>query len=529
MAIAPTYPGIYIQELPSSAHAITAAPTSVTVFVGYSHPFKTQNFNQAVELFSFTDYEVEFGGLFASDIFDSSLAYAVYQFFLNGGAIAYVIGLEPVYHDVNGAALSPDPVAAPTAQITSSGMVFTALEPTDADHPMTVILNNLKNSPADTADVTIAYGTRVEIYRGVTIAAPTTAANYIDNRINGISQLVTVAPSGAGYATPIAAAPQINAAQALTATLPTGFATIFSPADFTPVFQPDSTLDKIPIFNLMALPGVADNGILSAALAMCEQKQAFLIMDPPVQAAADPTFAPLPLMADEMDGNNGLAPVPKSTNGAIYFPYLQSEDPLTGNLLELAPSGFVSGIYASTDLSRGVWKAPAGMATTILNTIGVVDRGVMTDARQGTLNTIGVNCLRTFTTGTVVYGARTLVGADTNTAFQQWKYIPVRRTALFIEQSLLQSLKWVIFEPNDTPLWVSIRTTVENFMLTLYNQGAFQGASPSQAFKVICDATTTSQTDVDNGIVNIIVAFAPLKPAEFLIIKIAQLAGQAQQ
>ena len=151
----------------------------------------------------------------------------------------------------------------------------------------------------------------------------------------------------------------------------------------------------------------------------------------------------------------------------------------------------------------------------------------MNDARQGTLNPLGVNCLRTFPgIGTVVFGARTSVTA--NTAFQQWRYVPVRRMALFIEQTLYNNLGWVIFEPNDDPLWVAIRTSIENFMLSLFNQGAFQGATPSKAFQVKCDSSTTTQADIDNGIVNIIVAFAPLKPAEFVVIKIAQLAGQTQ-
>jgi phage tail sheath protein FI len=151
----------------------------------------------------------------------------------------------------------------------------------------------------------------------------------------------------------------------------------------------------------------------------------------------------------------------------------------------------------------------------------------MTDQRQGTLNPIGVNCLRQFPgIGTVVFGARTQVTA--NPAFQQWRYVPVRRMALFLEQTLLANLGWVVFEPNSDPLWTAIRTTIENFMLSLFNQGAFQGTKPSQAFRVVCDSTTTTQQDIDNGIVNIIVAFAPLKPAEFVIIKIAQLAGQTQ-
>ena len=180
---------------------------------------------------------------------------------------------------------------------------------------------------------------------------------------------------------------------------------------------------------------------------------------------------------------------------------------------------------ATEDTNRGVWKAPAGLETILNDTSGVVPSGVMTDMRQGTLNPIGVNCLRGFPgIGTVVWGARTSVAA--NPAFQQYRYVPVRRMALFLEQSLVSSLTWVIFEPNDTPLWVSIRTTINNFMLGLFNQRAFAGSTPSEAFQVVCDATTTTPDDQANGIVNIVVAFAPLLPAEFVIIKIAQLAGQ---
>jgi phage tail sheath protein FI len=116
------------------------------------------------------------------------------------------------------------------------------------------------------------------------------------------------------------------------------------------------------------------------------------------------------------------------------------------------------------------------------------------------------------------------VGADAETS--QWKYVPVRRTALFLESSLYQGLKWVVFEPNDEPLWSAIRLNVGAFMQNLFVQGFFQGSTPSQAYLVKCDSETTTQTDINNGIVNIVVGFAPLKPAEFVIIKIEQLAGQ---
>jgi phage tail sheath protein FI len=509
MPITPTYPGLYIEELASNARTITAAPTSVTVIIGYTHPFKTKNFRKAVQVFSFTEYEREFGDLYASGVLDNNVPYAVNQFFLNGGSNAYIIGLEAQARNSSGAYLS----AIPTAQATVGNVVFSALEPTDLVS-MVVTVDNLQSSDA-VADITIGYGSRAEIYRGVTLDSAD-ETNFIEERINGVSALVTVASVSAGYGTTFTAGSRVP----LTASWPAAFSTIFSASDFTDIFQQDSTLDKIPIFNLLIVPGVTDNGIWSAALAFCERKHAFVILDPPRQAAADGTLG-LPKIADS------LGSLPTSTNGALYFPYLRCTDPLTSSVMELPPSGSVAGLFARTDVNRGVWKAPAGIEAVLTNTLGVVERGVMTDQRQGTLNPIGVNCIRTFpSVGTVVFGARTQVTA--NTAFQQWRYVPVRRVALFLEQTLLNNLGWVVFEPNDEKLWVSIRTSIDNFMLSLFNQGAFQGSTPSKAFKVICDSTTTTQQDIDNGIVNIVVAFAPLKPAEFVIIKIAQLAGQTQ-
>jgi len=517
MPITPTYPGIYIEELQSNAHTITGAPTSITVFVGYTHPFKTNpaHWGKAVEIFSFTDYEREFGGLYTSGVIQSHVAYAVNQFFLNGGSDAYVVALQPSYYDSLGN--NQGLVQASSVQV--GPVTFTALEPIDLI-PMTVTINNIKTTfqSNDTADIQISYGSRGETFRKVNLKSGD--SNFIESRINGVSQLVTVAASASSGFLAVGQAPMGYPS----GQQPHADWTAFSEVDFAPVFQQDSSLDKVSVFNLLLTPGISDNGIWSESLAFCERKLAFVIMDPPPQDSADGygTFN-LPLIGDDMEGPL----IPKSTNGALYFPYLQSTDPLTGDDLYLPPSGSVAGIYATTDTNRGVWKAPAGLQTTILNTIGVVDTGRMTDARQGTLNPLGVDCLRDLPgIGTVVFGART--SATQNTAQQQWWYVPVRRMALFLEQSLYRSLTWVVFEPNDDPLWVAIRTSIESFMLSLFHQGAFQGNSPSQAFKVLCDSSTTTQQDIDNGVVNIVVAFAPLKPAEFVVIQIAQLAGQTQ-
>jgi uncharacterized protein len=521
MPVSPTYPGIYIEEVPSSARTITAAPTSITVFVGYTHPFKTRNFFTAVRILNFQDFNREFGGHYSSGLVDSNVALALDEFFQNGGSDAYVVGLQPRYRDAGGAVLAPGALVLPT--VTVGGIAFDAREPTDRV-PMRITIDNLKQKVAanDTADITISYGPNVETFRAVTLIAGD--ANHIDRRIGRAaapaSGLVTVRPSGANYPAGFTAASQAP----LVAAPPGGFFTTFSPSDFNAVFAADSSLDKVSIFNLLVLPGVADNAIWSAGLAFAERKRAFVIMDPPAQAAADDSSAPLPKIEDLVTAGTL---VPASANAALYFPYLQRRDPVTNSPIEIAPSGFVAGVFARTDLNRGVWKAPAGLETTLRDTTGVVPHGRMTDMRQGILNPIGVNCIRTFPgIGSVVFGARTVVTA--NPAYQPWRYVPVRRTALFIEQTLYNNLGWAVFEPNDEPLWIALRITVENFMLSLFSQGAFQGGKPSQAFLVQCDASTTTQTDIDNGIVNIIVAFRPLKPAEFVVIKIAQLAGQVQ-
>jgi phage tail sheath protein FI len=151
----------------------------------------------------------------------------------------------------------------------------------------------------------------------------------------------------------------------------------------------------------------------------------------------------------------------------------------------------------------------------------------LTDAENGELNPLGINCLRAFPgIGRVSWGSRTRDGDDRRAS--EWKYIPVRRTALYIEESLYRGTKWVVFEPNDEPLWAAIRLNVGAFMQSLFRLGAFQGATAREAYFVKCDKETTTQNDINNGIVNIVVGFAPLKPAEFVVIRLQQIAGQIQ-
>jgi phage tail sheath protein FI len=538
MPVTLSYPGLYIEELANTAHNITPAPTSITVFVGYAHPFQgecaqsiPQKFGKAIQVFNFTEFERQFGGLYDSEVLGPSyLAHAVNQFFLNGGTNAIVIGLKPAYYDLTNMATT-SPIAPATNAIPFTGITFTAKQLTDSENKIVITIRNVRQTTLanDTADITITYGRQIETYRGVVtkVGVPSTITDrdYVANRLAG-SRLVSVAGSGGQFA---AAFTLSGASQSieLAAMPPPAFfatATTFNAADFVSVFAADSSLDKVDIFNLLVMPGVTDTRATNAALAFCHDKRAFYIMDAPEDVSAD-GMGSLQLVEDYVKLPTVANSLP---NAALYFPYLKTLDPISGDPLELPPSGYVAGVYARTDTNRGVWKAPAGLETSIVGTTGVVETGVMTDMRQGTVNEWGVNVLRSFPgAGTVIWGARTIV--THNTAQEQWRYIPVRRTALFIEQTLLRNLGWVVFEPNDEPLWTAIRVSVEDFMLSLFRQHAFQGTkSPSEAFFVKCDKSTTTATDIANGRVNILVGFRPLKPAEFVVIQITQLAGQVQ-
>ena len=194
-----------------------------------------------------------------------------------------------------------------------------------------------------------------------------------------------------------------------------------------------------------------------------------------------------------------------------------------GRINVFPPCGFVAGLYAATDASRGVWKAPAGIDAGLTGEAG--PNVLLTDLQNGTLNVQAINCIRSFPVyGDVIWGARTLLGNDQ--VGSEWKYVPIRRFALFLESSLYDGTQWVVFEPNDERLWSQIRMNVGAFMQGLFLQGAFQGTTPQQAYFVKCDAENNPQLSIDQGIVNILVGFAPLYPAEFVVIQIQQMSGQ---
>jgi hypothetical protein len=275
-------------------------------------------------------------------------------------------------------------------------------------------------------------------------------------------------------------------------------------------------LVHVDLFNLLCVPGEVDPPTISTLESFCVAHRAFMIVD----CASTDTVNSLQTNSGPNNDITGTS----GTNAAFYFPWINAPDPLNqGSTGPFPPCGYVAGIYASTDGSRGVWKAPAGTATSLTGIIG--PNITLNDADNGLLNPVAVNCIRNFSAyGTVVWGARTLQGNDE--IGSQWKYVPVRRLALYIEESLYRGTQWAVFEPNDEPLWSALRLNIGSFMQTLFRQGAFQGQTPQDAYFVQCDDTTTTQSDINMGIVNVLVGFAPLLPAEFVVIQIQQMAGQ---
>jgi hypothetical protein len=280
-------------------------------------------------------------------------------------------------------------------------------------------------------------------------------------------------------------------------------------------------LDRVDIFNLLCVPGETEAATIANLQKYCHDNRAFYIVDCPKSATAAGLAASGPAGND-----SGSITGQYSINSAYYFPWVQAPDPLIGNRINpFPPCGFVAGIYASTDASRGVWKAPAGIDASLTGVSGL--QYILTDLENGSLNTQAINCLRQFNVyGDVVWGSRTLQGNDQ--AGSQWKYVPIRRLALFLESSLFEGTQWVVFEPNDQTLWSQIRLNVGSFMQGLFQQGAFQGSTPQQAYFVKCDSENNPPSSIALGIVNILVGFAPLYPAEFVVIQIQQIAGQAQ-
>lgn len=495
MPVTPTYPGVYIEEIPSGVRTLTGVATSITAFVGWA---PKGPIDKAQLVLNWADYQRMFGGLNKN----SYLGYAVNQFFANGGSQAYIIRLV-------GAGKLPATVTIDSKlQVDGNSPGVWAEAYTIQTTQSTFDATRFAVTVLDTAS-----GAAVENF--VNLSMSEDDPRFAPSVISDQSAIIS--------ATKVSAASDDSAPADTTAALGGGNdGTLLSPnannfeTALTAAGSGINLLDRIDLFNILCVPGETKATVIKALQKFCRDRRAFLIVD----CASDATLASLTAGPDaNLIGTDSI-------NSAFYFPWVNAPDPLNeGRSTLLPPSGMVAGIYARTDAQRGVWKAPAGTEASLGGVTSLAFN--LSDAENGILNPQAINCLRSFPVyGPVVWGARTLAGNDQRGS--EWKYVPVRRFTLFLEESLYRGTQWVVFEPNDEPLWSQIRLNVGAFMHDLFRQGAFQGASPRDAYFVKCDKETTTQNDINRGVVNILVGFAPLKPAEFVIIQIQQMAGQVQ-
>ena len=608
----PTYPGVYVEELPSSARTISTVTTSVTAFVGHT---RRGPLNEPVRVTSFTEFERRFGGLSSQ----SAVGYAVHQFFGNGGTIAVIVRV---------AKAGSGESACVTLESTEGHsecpvLEVHAKEPGVWGNGLRVAVDYDTPCPDETFNLRVydAKGEARESFSGLSMDA--SHGRHAPTVINAGSRLIRVEAVGEGRPDPSGTVSKPfghelpNLAVDLTVKIgevereftlydpdcdgeaPSGVAELalllerklralpdapgkhaFAGAEVTafgkrlqvvagstdpedvvrfvgecandlgleasvnpPVFPLEggedgeapgprdligSEADKSGIqalrgvddVNLLVLPELAAYEstedaitVVSAAQRLCQERRIFLLVDAPgTWVSVDTARAGLAAF-DAVRGNHA----------GLYFPHLQLTDPLTGRLRSFPPSGAVAGVYARTDSERGVWKAPAGTEARLAGVHSLTVN--LTDRETGLLNPLGVNCLRTMPMmGPLVWGARTLEGSDALDS--EWKYVPVRRLALHVEESLRRGLQWVVFEPNDENLWQQIRLGASSYLHTLFRQGAFKGGTPREAYFVKCDHDTTTDEDIANGVVNVLVGIAPVRPAEFVIVRIQQTSGQ---
>ena len=527
-----TYPGVYIEEIPSGVRTIVGVATSITAFLGRAQRGPT---DEPITINSFGDFTRTFGDLNV----DYPMGYAVRDFYLNGGQQAIIVRLQKNAGKSKNTDLK---LEAASAGKWGDQMTFTV----DTNGITDDVATRYGIAKADLFNLTVYEDkenpTKGRVERSLNVSTGNGAgARRLDRVLESSSNLVRVQKKNDGTpdlaATPQASKPEEDPSDPKADK--TKFKAFTSGADSALLTKDTEVLgdqnnktgmyalQKADLFNLLCIPPDTRSGdtiteVYQSAMKYCADRRAMLIVDSPGGWSANKETAAA-TARDKLSTDLALTGE-ASRNAALFFPRVKESDPnRDGQIDTFVPCGIVAGVMARTDVNRGVWKASAGLDASIN---GIQELTVnLSDGENGMLNPLGINCLRTFPiTGSVVWGARTLRGADQ--LADEYKYIPVRRLALYLEESLYRGLKWVVFEPNDEPLWAQIRLNVGAFMQNLFRQGAFQGKTPSEAYFVKCDKETTTQNDINLGIVNIVVGFAPLKPAEFVVIKIQQIAGQ---
>lgn len=515
----PTYtaPGVYVEEVPSSQKVLASAPTAVAAFVGFTEraPLDDPNDPDGLAPRLVTSWS-QFEQLYGSFVNGAMLPLSVFGFFQNGGTLAYIVRIPN-----STPAGEPSTLALPAADRSlGSPLEITSVEP-DAD--VTVQVESVDPEPDDEGPAAftlrvVVGGETVEEYPDLTFGGPRDAATVInktstqikvelklDEDVDLASQLELLKPGQ--YALKKAApvpAPVNGRKFAGSETARTGINGLAIAEDVTMVIVPDlitaATKDDGTVdLNLW-------KAVQTSLIAHCElHSNRMAILDAP------PAMGPQQIKEWRSD-----TAMYDSAFATMYYPWIKVENPAGSNgnaEVFIPPSGHVAGVWARTDDTRGVWKAPAN--DTIRGVLDV-ERSI-TQNEQSLLNPIGINCIRPFgTRGIRIWGARTLT-SDTD-----WQYINVRRLFNMVESTIMTGTQWAVFEPNDVTLWEGVTRTLTGYLHGLWQAGALFGASAGEAYFVRCDETTNPPESIDAGKLVVEVGMAPVKPAEFVIFRISQ-------
>ncbi|MFI1047100.1 phage tail sheath subtilisin-like domain-containing protein [Streptomyces griseoruber] len=518
----PSYlsPGVYVEEVASGSRPIEGVGTSVAAFVGLA---PTGPLNEPTLVTNWTQYVAAFG-----DFTDGYyLAHSVYGFFNNGGSAAYVVRVGGSAAGVAGEATSPAAVAgaaAPAAlpagepkqlgtfSVTATAPGNLSVEVADAEgegpaERFKLIVKD-GDQPVETFDVSAKKGNRAYVvtqvkersrFIAVAEAAPAAQLARPDNQTVALPSASAAAPAVPAADDTVTAGPAQYLGDSADRT---GFGGLEAVDEISMVAVPD----LMAAYQRGAIDLEQVKAVQLGLIAHCElMGDRVAIIDPPPGLNA----RQIRVWRQETAGYD-------SKYAALYYPWIKSFDPASGQSRLIPPSGHVAGVWARNDSERGVHKAPANEVVR-----GAVDLEIqITRGEQDLLNPIGVNCIRAFPgRGIRIWGARTL------SSDPAWRYLNVRRYFNYLEESILIGTQWVVFEPNDHALWARIRRNVSAFLVNEWRSGALFGAKPEDAYYVKCDEETNPPESVDVGRVVCEIGIAPVKPAEFVIFRLAQFSS----
>ena len=504
----PTYlsPGVYVQEVSSGSKPIEGVGTAVAAFVGLTEKGPA---NTPTLVTNWTQFNTVFGDF----VEGSYLAHAVYGYFLNGGGSAYVVRVGS-----DGAGEQPSARGELAAREEPGRAVYriTAAEGGPAGDDISVEIGDPGEAGEDTFKVTVSRGGKVEeTFDNVsTKRGSNNAATVVKAR----SKLIRLEEVGTGGAItlPEKASVKLSGGTAVTQVRVTADDYVGNSADRTG-FAGLEAVDEVTMLSVPDVMAAYQRGIIDleavqavqlAMIAHCElMGDRVAILD-----------APPSLNAQQVKEWRQDKAGYDSKYAALYWPWIKVFDPLKGQGMVIPPSGHMAGIWARNDDTRGVHKAPANEVVR-----GAISLELqITKGEHDQLNPSGINCIRAFPgRGVRVWGART-ISSD-----PEWRYLNVRRLFNYVEESILEGTQWVVFEPNDSRLWDAVKRNVSAFLRRVWRDGALFGTSAGEAFFVKCDAENNTQDTIDIGQLIIDVGIAPVKPAEFVIFRIAQFAGGA--